>query len=77
MGSGVRENEKMETKQRTGNEVTDRAGVKVWFCSIFRFPVHPSPFPVSIISIENVIETLRYIHKIVMDILFSISFILS
>ena len=66
----------METKQRTGNEVTDRAWVKVWFCSIFRFPVHPSPFPVSATSIGNVIETLRYIQVIVMDILFSIFIIL-
>lgn len=43
-GSGVRENEKMGTKQRTGNEVTDRAWVKVWFCSQFSFSRSPLPF---------------------------------
>ena len=36
----------MGTKQRIGNEVTDRAGVQVRLFPIFHFPVHFSPFPV-------------------------------
>ena len=61
-----KQNRELETKLLIG------LGLKFGFVPSFRFPVHPSPFPVSIISIENVIETLRYIQMIVMDILFSI-----
>jgi len=66
-----KQNRELETKLLIG------LGLKFGFVPIFRFPVHPSPFRVSVISIENVIETLRYIQIIVMDILFSIFFILS
>ena len=37
----------MGTKQRIGNEVTDRAGVQVRLFPIFHFLVRCSPFPVS------------------------------
>ena len=69
----MEQNRELETKLLIG------LVLKFGFVPIFRFPVHPSPFRVSVISIENVIETLRYIqiHVIVMDILFSFFFILS
>ena len=65
------QNRELETKLLIG------LGLTFGVVLIFRFHVHRSPFPVSVISIENVIETLRYIQIIVMDILFSIFFILS
>ena len=42
----------METKQRIGNKVTDRAMVQVNFCSIFHFPFSLCSFPILVASVS-------------------------